>query len=49
MKLQEEKKRLDRMRNQKFKIIADAMAQHKIDEHNSEYDDHSAFNSFAHD
>lgn len=48
MRLQEERKRLDRMRNQKFKIISDAMAQHKIEEHNSEYDE-SVFNSFAHD
>jgi len=47
-KLLEERRRLDDLRNIKFKIIADAMAKHKIDERNSEYDE-SVFNSFAFD
>ncbi len=36
------------MRNQKFKIINDAMAKHKIEEHLSEYDE-SVLNSFLND
>jgi hypothetical protein len=33
----EERQRLDQMRNEKFKFIADSMANHRIDESNSEY------------
>lgn len=47
-RLSEERKRLDRLREKKFKIISDAMSKVKIDEQNSEYNE-SVFNSFAHD
>jgi len=45
-KMAEERKRLDRLRDKKFKIIQDAMAKVKIDEKNSEYNE-SVLNSFA--
>lgn len=34
---EEERLRLDRMRNEKFKFITESMASHRIDESNSEY------------
>jgi hypothetical protein len=47
-KISEEQRRLDKMRNQKFKIIMEAMAKVQIDEQNSEYNE-SVINSFIHD
>ena len=44
----EERQRLDQMRNEKFKFIADSMANHRIDETNSEYSESIVSNQQNH-